>query len=57
MWGNADTDPGGQGPNTRTPQELSDLKDQNEQQLLLIAQLKGMLRKDQNSMSQEKVKP
>lgn len=49
-------DPGGSNPNPpQTPLELSDLKDQNEQQLLLINQLKEMLRKEQSSVSQDKV--
>lgn len=51
-------DPGGSNPNppfSQTPLELSDLKDQNEQQLLLINQLKEMLRKEQSSVSQDKV--
>lgn len=49
-------DPGGSNPNPpQTPLELSDLKDQNEQQLLLINQLKEMLRKEQSNVSQDKV--
>ncbi|XP_060532431.1 golgin subfamily B member 1 isoform X2 [Cylas formicarius] len=57
MWNEPDPDPGGQKDSLTelSPQELSDLKDQNEQQLLLIAQLKEMLRKEQSSVTQEKV--
>lgn len=56
MWGNSDLDPGGQSKDTvSSTQELNDLKDQNEQQLLLITQLKDMLKKEQSSVTQEKV--
>ncbi|KAG5898644.1 hypothetical protein JTB14_021018 [Gonioctena quinquepunctata] len=56
MWKEPDPDPGGErtsiGQNSR---EISELKDQNEQQQLMIAQLKEMLRKEQSSVPQEKV--
>ncbi|KAJ8953811.1 hypothetical protein NQ318_006659 [Aromia moschata] len=59
MWKVPDPDPGGptqQGaPSEQSSQELSDLKDQNEQQKLMIAQLKEMLRKEQSNVTQEKV--
>ncbi|KAI4462901.1 structural maintenance of chromosomes protein 2 [Holotrichia oblita] len=57
MWPGPGPDPGGSteaGP--PSSQELNDLKDQFEQQQLLIAQLKEMLRKsEQTSVTQEKV--
>lgn len=59
MWKDPEPDPGGdtqQGSSSGKPlQELSDLKDQNQQQQLLIAQLKEMLRKEQSNVTQEKV--
>ncbi|XP_063904226.1 protein lava lamp-like isoform X2 [Zophobas morio] len=59
MWKGPGQDPGG-GPETGPPpgssQELSDLKDQFEQQQVLIAQLKEMIRKnEQSNVTQEKV--
>lgn len=51
MW--HDPDPGGQ-KITPSTQELNDLGDENQQQLVL-AQLKEMLRKEQSSVPQEKV--
>ncbi|XP_057654580.1 protein lava lamp-like isoform X1 [Diorhabda carinulata] len=53
MWKKPDPDPGGQGP--EPPREIKDLRDQNEQQQVLIAQLKEMLRKEQSTVPQEKV--
>lgn len=57
MWADPGQDPGGPGGSEPPPnQELIDLKDQFDQQQLLIAQLKEMLRKtDQTSITQEKV--
>lgn len=55
MWEDQNPDPGGTSVSSPSPQELSDLKDQNEQQLVLIAQLKEMLRKEQSTVSQDKV--
>ncbi|XP_050303991.1 golgin subfamily B member 1-like [Anthonomus grandis grandis] len=55
MWGKDNPDPGGTDRTGSSVQELSELKDQNEQQLVLIAQLKEMLRKEQSSVSQDKV--
>lgn len=59
MWKDPEPDPGGdtqEGSSSGKPlQELSDLKDQNQQQQLLIAQLKEMLRKEQSNVTQEKV--
>lgn len=59
MWKDPEPDPGGdtqEGASSGKPlQELSDLKDQNQQQQLLIAQLKEMLRKEQSNVTQEKV--
>lgn len=58
MWGSPE-DPGGPGGPSKAPpsnQELMELKDQSEQQQVLIAQLKEMLRKtEQNTISKEKV--
>nr|CAH7737865.1 unnamed protein product [Callosobruchus chinensis] len=54
MWGDPEPDPGGQ-PSTSISRELTDLKSQNEQQQVLIAQLKEMLRKEQSNVPQEKV--
>nr|CAI5836718.1 unnamed protein product [Callosobruchus analis] len=54
MWGDPEPDPGGQ-PSTSMSRELTDLKSQNEQQQVLIAQLKEMLRKEQSNVPQEKV--
>lgn len=57
MWKDPDPDPGGDPPERplKISRELSDLKDENEQQKVLIAQLKEMLRKDQSNVSQEKI--
>lgn len=61
MWGGSGPDPGGTkggDPSSGIPsnQELMDLKDQFEQQQVLIAQLKEMLRKtEQTTITQEKV--
>lgn len=57
MWKEPDPDPGGDPPegSSKITRELSDLKDENEQQKLLIAQLKGMLCKEQSNVSQEKI--
>ncbi|CAH1174226.1 unnamed protein product [Phaedon cochleariae] len=54
MWSEPDPDPGGERPATSV-REITELKDQNEQQQVLIAQLKEMLRKEQSTVSQEKV--
>lgn len=58
MWGGLG-DPGGPGGPSKEPppnQEFLELKDQAEQQQVLIAQLKEMLRKqDQTSINREKV--
>lgn len=56
MWKEPNPDPGGDPPESSSmiSRELSDLKDENEQQKLLIAQLKGMLRNEQSNVSQEK---
>lgn len=58
MW-SSDTnkDPGGSsGKDPPSSQELADLKDQFEQQQVLISQLKEMLRKnEQTTVTQEKV--
>lgn len=57
MWKDPDPDPGGEPPGgtSKISRELSDLKDENEQQKVLIAQLKEMLRKEQSNVSQEKI--
>lgn len=57
MWKEPDPDPGGEPSkgSSKISRELSDLKDENEQQKVLIAQLKEMLRKDQSNVSQEKI--
>lgn len=56
MWSGPGPDPGGPSGGPPTSQELYDLKDQFEQQQLLIAQLKEMLRKsEQTTVTQEKV--
>lgn len=59
MWKGPDEDPGGSGgtsSGSAQNQELLDLKDQFEQQQTLIAQLKEMLRKsEQTSVTPEKV--
>lgn len=57
MWKEPNPDPGGNPRecSSKISRELSDLKDENEQQKLLIAQLKGMLRNEQSNMSQEKI--
>nr|XP_023025146.1 protein lava lamp-like isoform X2 [Leptinotarsa decemlineata] len=56
MWKEPDPDPGGDRPYAaQTSRELTELKDQNEQQQLMISQLKEMLRKEQSSVPQEKV--
>lgn len=57
MWKDPDPDPGGEPPggSSKISRELSDLKDENEQQKVLIAQLKEMLRKEQSNVSQEKI--
>lgn len=57
MWKDPDPDPGGEPPEsaTKISRELSDLKDENEQQKVLIAQLKEMLRKEQSNVPQEKI--
>lgn len=57
MWSGPGPDPGGStGGGPPSSQELNDLKDQFEQQQLLIAQLKEMLRKsEQTTVTQEKV--
>lgn len=57
MWKEPDPDPGGEPPesSSKFSRQLSDLKDENEQQKVLIAQLKEMLRKDQSNVSQEKI--
>ncbi|RZC33876.1 leucine-rich repeat-containing protein, partial [Asbolus verrucosus] len=59
MWKGPGQDPGGgsdSGPPPGSSQELSDLKDQFEQQQVLIAQLKEMIRKnEQSNVTQEKV--
>lgn len=55
MWKKPDPDPGGQAPEPQPPREVKDLQDQNEQQQVLIAQLKEMLRKEQSTVPQEKV--
>lgn len=59
MWSEGNKDPGGSSgkdPPAHPPssQELADLKDQFEQQQLLISQLKEMLRKNE-VVTQEKV--
>ncbi|CAG9766600.1 unnamed protein product [Ceutorhynchus assimilis] len=55
MWEDQQNpDPGGTGKGP-SPQQLTQLKDQNEQQLVLIAQLKEMLRKEQSTVSHDKV--
>jgi chromosome segregation ATPase len=59
MWKGPDQDPGGgpdSGPPPGSSQELSDLKDQFQQQQVQIAQLKELLRKSEPSnVTQEKV--
>lgn len=57
MWTEPNPDPGGDPPesSSKISRQLSDLKDENEQQKLLIAQLKGMLRNEQSNVSQEKI--
>lgn len=57
MWKEPEPDPGGDPPESTSTisRELSDLKDENEHQKVLIAQLKEMLRKDQSTVSQEKI--
>ncbi|XP_066154375.1 protein lava lamp isoform X2 [Euwallacea fornicatus] len=56
MWGDQNPDPGGtEFKEPSQEQALTELKDQNEQQLVLIAQLKEMLRKEQSSVSHDKV--
>lgn len=60
MWSSPNQDPGGSGgggpPNQPPNPELEDLKDQFEQQQVLISQLKEMLRKnEQTVVTQEKV--
>lgn len=57
MWKDPDPDPGGEPPggSSKISRQLSDLKDENEQQKVLIAQLKEMLRKEQSNVSQEKI--
>ncbi|KRT79688.1 hypothetical protein AMK59_7559 [Oryctes borbonicus] len=57
MWSGPGPDPGGStGAGPPSSQELNDLKDQFEQQQLLIAQLKEMLRKsEQTTVTAEKV--
>lgn len=52
MWNEPNPDPGG---NPGSSRELTDLKDENEQQKLLIAQLKEMLRKEQSTVTNEKI--
>lgn len=57
MWSSeSGKDPGGSGPPQQSSQELTDLKDQFEQQQVLISQLKEMLRKtEQTKVTQERV--
>lgn len=57
MWSSeSGKDPGVSGPPQQSTQELADLKDQFEQQQVLISQLKEMLRKtEQTKVSQERV--
>lgn len=62
MWSDTSNDPGGSTSKDPPPhpppssQELADLKDQFEQQQILISQLKEMLRKnEQTVVTQEKV--
>lgn len=55
MLGQPDPDPGGDTPGAQSSREITDLKDQNEHQQVLIAQLKEMLRKEQSTVPQEKV--
>lgn len=57
MWKDTTTDPGGSQESQTPNQELLDLKDQNEQQQVLIAQLKELIRKNEQSttVTQEKV--
>lgn len=57
MWSaESGKDPGGSVPPQQSSQELADLKDQFEQQQVLISQLKEMLRKtEQTKVSQERV--
>lgn len=60
MWGGVGGDPGGPGGPSKDPppsnQELLDLKDQSENQQVLIAQLKEMIRKsDQTTLTNEKM--
>lgn len=57
MWSpESGKDPGGSIPPQQSNQELADLKDQFEQQQVLISQLKEMLRKtEQTKVTQERV--
>lgn len=57
MWKGTAPDPGGSQDLEEPNQELLDLKDQNEQQQVLIAQLKELIRKNEQSttVTQEKV--
>uniref|UniRef100_A0A6P7F5F7 Protein lava lamp-like n=1 Tax=Diabrotica virgifera virgifera TaxID=50390 RepID=A0A6P7F5F7_DIAVI len=50
-----DPDPGGEASGPQTSREIKDLQEENEQQQVLIAQLKEMLRKEQTTVPQEKV--
>ncbi|KAJ8927201.1 hypothetical protein NQ314_020479 [Rhamnusium bicolor] len=59
MWKEPDPDPGGDTQKVtsgQSTQELSDPKDEYEQQQLLLPQLKEMLRKEQSNVSEEKIK-